>query len=214
MDYYHGGKYTFLRWGGFDLTQVHDSSNPQIMEFYTNPKILASFKFYVEKLLTHVNKYTNVSYADDPTIFAIESGNEMLGPTWGDMNCPASWIDVVGKHVKSLAPKKLFVDGTYGINASHLSIESVDIFSDHFYPADVSKLQGDLARVATVNKTYFAGEYDWVGGNTDDLASWFRVLENSPVATGDALWSLFGRNVPNCMVGPPATLRALNSDRL
>lgn len=62
-----------------------------------------------------------------------------------------------------------------------------------------------------MNKSYFAGEYDWVGsaddGATprgDSLGDWFKVIEQSPVAVGDAFWSLFGHNVPDCSVSSPA----------
>lgn len=61
--------------------------------------------------------------------------------------------------------------------------------------------------VASVNKSYFAGEYDWVGSaddgvtpRGDSLPNWFNVIEQSPVAVGDAFWSLFGHNVPDCTV--------------
>ncbi|KAK3938941.1 glycoside hydrolase superfamily [Diplogelasinospora grovesii] len=143
-DYYHGGKYNFLRWAGFNLTQTADSNNPLVMHFYTNGTIIDMFKGYIRTLVTHVNPYTNLSYAEDPTIFAYESGNELNGPVWGDMNVPVSWIREIGGFVKQLAPKKLFVDGTYGINKTHLSIDEVDIFSDHYYPVSISKLQSDL----------------------------------------------------------------------
>lgn len=145
FDYYHGGKYNFLRWNGLNFTQTKDSSNPQIQQFYTNATIVASFKDYIFKLLTHVNRYTNISYADDPTIFAYETGNELCGPVWGDMNVPASWVQEIGSYVKSLAPNKLFVDGTYGVNRTHLAIAEVDMFSDHYYPISLSKLEGDLS---------------------------------------------------------------------
>ena len=141
--------------------------------------------------------------AEDPTVFAIESGNEMLGPVWGDMNCPASWVQAVARHVKQVAPAKLFVDGTYGINATHLSIAEVDIFSDHFYPVDTSKLQAGLTRVASANRTYIAGEYAWNDADDTELTNWFNIIEKSPVAAGDVFWSLFGRNVPKCDVGFP-----------
>jgi mannan endo-1,4-beta-mannosidase len=144
QDYYHGGKYDFLRWAGFNLTQSRDSSNPLIQQFYTNATIIKMFKNYIYELVTHVNPYTGLSYSQDPTIFAYETGNEMLGPFWGDMDCPSSWISEIGKYVKSLAPKKLFVDGTYGINQTHLNIPEVDIFSDHFYPPTVEKLKEGL----------------------------------------------------------------------
>lgn len=144
FDYYHGGKYNFLRWNGLNLTQTKDSSNPQVQQFYTNATVVASFKDYIHKLLTHVNRYTNVSFADDPTIFAYETGNELCGPVWGDMDVPASWVHEIGSYVKSLAPKKLFVDGTYGVNKTHLAVPEVDIFSDHYYPISLSKLKWDL----------------------------------------------------------------------
>jgi mannan endo-1,4-beta-mannosidase len=60
--------------------------------------------------------------------------------------------------------------------------------------------------VASVNKTYFAGEYDWVGQksdgtvNGDSLAAWYDVIQKSQGAIGSAFWSLFGHNVPDCSV--------------
>lgn len=193
---------------------------------------MESFKAYIHTLLTHVNPYTNLTYADDPTIFAYESGNELAGPVWGDMDVPVGWVREIAAYVKSLAPKKLVVDGTYGVNQSHLGVGEVDIFSDHFYPLDITKLQGDLdlgktdfisqflcgvemrraadtgsIAVASVNKSYFAGEFDWVGStdegvtaNGDSLVDWFDTIEKSPVAAGDAFWSLFGHDAPNCNV--------------
>ncbi|KAK0734872.1 glycoside hydrolase superfamily [Lasiosphaeria miniovina] len=202
FDYYHGGKYNFLRWAGFNLTQTKDSTNPLVMQFYTNETIVGAFKDYIRTLITHVNPYTNLSYADDPTIFAYETGNELCGPVWGDMNVPARWVREIGGFVKQLAPKKLIVDGTYGVNKTHLSVEEVDIFSDHYYPVSIGKLRADVDLVNSVNKTYFAGEYTWVksapAATDADLASWFKVLEQSPAVIGDALWSLFGHNVPDC----------------
>lgn len=177
------------------------------MAFYTDPDIVASFKFFITSLLTHANPLTNLTYAEDPTIFAIESGNELLGPQWGDMNVPAAWLREVAQHVKGLAPDKLFVDGTYGVNATHFDVEEVDIYSNHFYPPDVGKLERDLQllRESGVARPYFAGEYGWVGsGNPgsapDEMEAWFRVIEESDIAIGDTFWSLFGRNMPNCNV--------------
>ncbi|KAG9254015.1 glycoside hydrolase superfamily [Emericellopsis atlantica] len=197
-DYYHGGKYNFLRWAGYNLTFAENPEDPLIMEFYYNQSIVTDFKWYIERLLTHVNPLTNLTYAEDPTIFAYESGNELYGDKWGDKNCPTEWVRDIGRFVKDLAPKKLYVDGTYGINADHFAVEEVDIFSDHFYGPDVARLQEGIDLVADAGRTYFAGEYDWTGGSGDDLNEFFQVLRESPIATGDAFWSLFGRNSPNC----------------
>jgi mannan endo-1,4-beta-mannosidase len=144
-DYYHGGKYDFLRWNGWNLTQSADANNPLIQQFYTNATVVDSFKEYVHTLLTHVNRYTGLSYADDPTIFAYETGNELSGPVWGDMDVPVTWLGEISGYVKELAPRKLVVDGTYGINRTHLGVEEVDVFSDHYYPISLSKLEEGLA---------------------------------------------------------------------
>lgn len=183
------------------MSFADNPEDPLIMEFYFNEGIVNEFKWFIEKLLSHRNPYTNLTYAEDPTIFAFESGNELYGHVRGDTNCPAEWVQDIGRLVKNLAPKKLYVDGTYGINSTHLDIEEVDIFSDHFYPLSVERLQTGLDLVSSVNKPYFAGEYDWTGlYGGDELADFFKVLRESKVDTGDAFWSLFGRNSPNCQV--------------
>ncbi|KAI1083203.1 glycoside hydrolase family 5 protein [Whalleya microplaca] len=198
-DYYHGGKYTFLRWAGLNLTQARDSTNPTIQQFYTNASIVDAFEGYITTLLTHRNPYTELTYAEDPAIFAFETGNELLGPVWGDMDAPAAWVRGVAAFVKGLAPGKLVVDGTYGINRTHLGIEEVDIFSDHFYPPDTTKLRSDIEAVEAAGKAFFAGEYDWIGQSGGDaLESFFSIIEESPAACGDSFWSLFGHAAPDC----------------
>lgn len=64
-----------------------------------------------------------------------------------------------------------------------------------------------------MNKTYFAGEYDWVGRGSSDASDgdsstslWYRTIEQTPGAIGSAFWSLFGHNVPDCSV---STLRSV-----
>ena len=105
---------------------------------------MTAFKDYIQKIVTHVNKYTNISYADDPTIFAYETGNELEGPVSRDLDVPVAWVSDIAKLLKTLAPEKLVVDGTYGVNRAHLSIPELDIFSNHGYPVSVSKMQSDL----------------------------------------------------------------------
>ncbi|KAK5657077.1 hypothetical protein OQA88_3605 [Cercophora sp. LCS_1] len=203
FDYYHGGKYDFLRWNGFNLNRARDEKNPAVQNFYTNPKVVGSFKEYIRVLLTHVNPLTNLTYAQDPTIFAYETGNELCGPVWKDQDVPVEWITDIGRLIKELAPQKLFVDGTYGVNKSHLAIAEVDIYSNHYYPISINQLKQDVALVATANKTYYAGEYAWNRPSSTadgDLVSWFREIENSGVVVGDSFWSLFGRAVPDCDV--------------
>ena len=99
------------------------------------------------------------------------------------------------------------MDGTYGVNKTHLGIAPVDIFSNHYYPPDNGKLQADIAAVESVKKVYLVGEYDWTGRVTSSssLQSFFDIIESrrsmsNPVVAGDQFWSLFMHNVPNCDV--------------
>ena len=55
------------------------------MQFYTNKTIVQDFKNYIEHLITHKNPYTGLTYGEDPTIFAYETGNELGGPIFGEL---------------------------------------------------------------------------------------------------------------------------------
>jgi len=207
-DYYHGGKFVFLRWRNIaasnnDLTAKDASGNYLVQQFFTNSTVISDFKQYITYLLTHRNQYTNLTYAEDPTIFAYETGNELGGPQFGDMNVPNSWTQQIASLIKQLAPNKLIVDGTYGINRDHFSIKEIDIFSDHYYPMDLGKMQKDISAVQSTNRVYHIGEYDWRPGGSVSLASFFSAIETQmakypPVLAGDFFWSLFGHNVPDC----------------
>lgn len=207
-DYYHGGKFNFLRWRGINISSATDETqSPLVQEFYNNPTIVNDFKNYIKHLITHVNPYTGLSYADDPTIFAYETGNELGGPVFGDQDVPVAWTDEICSYVKQLAPHKLCIDGTYGVNKTHLNIDSVDIFDDHYYPVNLTKLRDDIDLVASVNKVYLAGEYDWTGNvaSAPSLQSFYDVIEQrqnmaNPVVAGDLFWSLFMHDVPNCEI--------------
>jgi hypothetical protein len=103
-------------------------------------------------------------------------------------------------------PKKLCIDGTYGVNSTHFEVEEVDIFSNHYYPLNNALLQDDIAAVEKANRTYLAGEIDWRDQSGDSLASFYNVIlakqnSSSPVVAGSLFWSLFGHNVPDCSVG-------------
>lgn len=145
-DYYHGGKFDFLRWGGFGDNVTTGTANSLVQAFYTDAGVVGAFKEYVRGWLTgHVNPYTGLTYGEDPTVFAVETGNELGGPVFGDMDVPVEWTRDIAQLVKEVAPGKLVVDGTYGVNRTHLEVEEVDLFSDHFYPVSVTKLRADLA---------------------------------------------------------------------
>ena len=212
---------TCKRWHGYTSHSILMTlSDPRIQEFYTNKVIINDFKTYIKKLITHVNRFTGLTYAQDPTVYAFETGNELGGPHFRDMNVPIPWIVEISvcfasniivvliflqQYLNSLAPRKLVMDGTYGINKTHLSIREIDIFSNHFYPPNNTQLWADIDLVASKGKTYMAGEYDWTGNveSASPLPSFFGIVEERqhlahPAAIGTQFWSLFGHNVPNC----------------
>ena len=206
-DYYHGGKFDFLRFRGINISSTASPINPLVQQFYTNRTIINDFKKYIRHLMTHVNPYTGLSYADDPTIFAYETGNELGGPVFGDEDVPVAWTDEICLYVKHLGPNKLCIDGTYGVNKTHLSIASVDAFDDHFYPLNLTKLRSDIDLVGSADKVYIAGEYDWTGNiaSAPSLQSFYDVIEErqnmtDSVIAGDLFWSLFMHDVPNCNI--------------
>lgn len=97
------------------------------------------------------------------------------------------------------------MDGTYGINKTHLAIKEVDIFSDHFYPTNLTQMQNGVKTVQAAGKTYMAGEYDWTGNipSATPLSDFLGFIEarqntSAPVAVGSQFWSFFMHNVPNC----------------
>lgn len=87
-DYYHGGKYTFLRW-----RNVTDAYRGAL--FYSQPDVVSDFlvrhlslssshrvlisreQAYTHRLLTRNNSYTGLPYGRDPTILAWETANEL-----------------------------------------------------------------------------------------------------------------------------------------
>ena len=121
------------------------------------------------------------------------------------MDVPVEWTTEICDYVKQLGPHKLCIDGTYGVNKTHLNIPSVDMFDDHFYPLNLTKLQDDIEVVGSANKVYLAGEYDWTGNvaSAPSLQSFYDLIEarqntSKPVVAGDLFWSLFMHDVPNC----------------
>ncbi|CAI0423736.1 unnamed protein product [Linum tenue] len=91
----YGGKAQYVKWGkeaGLNLTSDDD--------FFSHPALRTYYKAHVKTVLNRVNTITNVTYKEDPTIFAWES-----------------WIQEMAVYVKSMDPKHLVeigLEGFYG----------------------------------------------------------------------------------------------------
>ncbi|MCP4920934.1 MAG: glycoside hydrolase family 5 protein, partial [Proteobacteria bacterium] len=124
-------------------------------------------------------------YADDPTILAWETGNELDAPT--------AWTDAVVAHLEELDPNHLIVDGTYGVNPDSLTNPDVDIVSNHYYwpfPFGddlAAALEHDLATVAQ-QRPFLLGEYGFV--DTDRIEKLLGTAAAYDEVAGTLIWSL------------------------
>ena len=174
--YYHGGIHIFTEWRGLTATYT----------FFSDPAVIGDFKAYIAQLLNHVNGYTGIAYKNDPTIMAWETGNEITPTT--------KWTKTITEFIKGVDPKHLVMDGTKGVDVGVLALNSVDIFSDHYYPISMGLLDADATIARNRQKVFIVGEYDWTGTQGgDSLASFTMAVERSDVA-GDLYWALFAHN--------------------
>ena len=56
----------------------------------------------------------------DPAILAWETGNEL-------QSVPIEWTSDITSYIKSLAPNHLTMDGSYGVQADALDLDTVDL---------------------------------------------------------------------------------------
>ncbi|GAA6003707.1 hypothetical protein JCM10207_003557 [Rhodosporidiobolus poonsookiae] len=186
-DYYHGGKYTFLRWFG-----ISEENKGEL--FYSNQQAIEAFHEYVEGLLTHKNPYTGKTWAEDPTIVALETGNELGGYINAEMWPPANWteslIDVIKKHDKN----HLIMDGVAGFwnYTSKTYAPSVN------YPRNVALVTTEIPIAGNSSKNFVVSEYDWTTNTDKDTLDDFLALLETEEWFGDLAWSVFGHDDQCC----------------
>jgi mannan endo-1,4-beta-mannosidase len=179
--YYHGGKHTFTDWRGISNEQA----------FYYSPIVISDFKQYIRVILDHVNSYTGIAYKNDPTILAWETGNEL--------SAPSDWVRNISAYIKGIDPHHLIMDGNATSDEQSssflhdLSIKTVDIYTGHYYPPNITALHTELNLVLGAKKVFIVGEYDWNTNDGDRLSNFLSVIEHSKIA-GDMYWSLFPHN--------------------
>ncbi|XP_058214781.1 mannan endo-1,4-beta-mannosidase 6 isoform X1 [Rhododendron vialii] len=108
----YGGKAQYVKWGkaaGFNLTSDDD--------FFSHPTVKNYYKAHVKTVLNRVNTVTNITYKDDPTIFAWELMNEPRCASDPSGDKLQAWIEEMAVYVKSIDPKHLVeigLEGFYG----------------------------------------------------------------------------------------------------
>nr|KJB29839.1 hypothetical protein B456_005G120600 [Gossypium raimondii] len=111
----YGGKPQYVKWGkaaGLNLTSDD--------EFFSHPTLRSYYKAHVKAVVNRVNTFTNITYKDDPTIFAWELMNEPRCTSDPSGDTLQSWIAEMAVYVKSLDAKHLVeigVEGFYGPSA-------------------------------------------------------------------------------------------------
>ncbi|KAK4051914.1 hypothetical protein OIV83_002619 [Microbotryomycetes sp. JL201] len=195
--YYHGGKYDFIRWAGLDTSNGY--------QFYTDYGVRDMFKAYIRVILEHVNQFTGVALKDDPTILAWETGNE-LGAWMLRAGAPTKeWTEDIAAFIKSFAPNQLVADGTDGLidesgvlRNEGVAALGVDLVTDHLYPALTWLVDKDAGFMQWYTKNFFIGEFDWTNARGGDPpSSLYSILESQPYS-GSMMWSVFGHDDQCC----------------
>lgn len=179
-NYYHGGRFVFCDWFHKDNCD----------EFFSNETIISSFESYIKHVLHHKNAFTGVPNAQNPSIMAWETGNELRLSS--DQPPPVAWTSRISAFIKKHAPNQLVVDGTYGINKEVANVATIDLVSDHFYPPRISPIfvQADALLAQQMGKVFLAGEYQWNHNDDLDALQTFLDALNS-TRTSSCFWSLF-----------------------
>ncbi|XP_057744553.1 mannan endo-1,4-beta-mannosidase 6 [Arachis stenosperma] len=108
----YGGKAQYVKWGtaaGLNLTSDDD--------FFSHPTLRNYYKNHVKTVLNRVNTYTNITYKEDPTIFAWELMNEPRCILDSSGDTLQEWIKEMAFYVKSIDTKHLVeigLEGFYG----------------------------------------------------------------------------------------------------
>ncbi|KAJ3295736.1 hypothetical protein HK104_002375 [Borealophlyctis nickersoniae] len=181
----------FGNWGDFAFLCT---GNRSYEAFFEDMTVRAAFKDLITYILTRKNTVNGKLYSEDTAILALETGNE-LG-SWEDRRPPGAWTVDIARHIKSLAPHLLVMDGTLigwhpdRMDVLALASPYVDMFSNHYYDAgntDVNWMRNDLAVLAPYHKAYLVGEF----GLTDS-ATYKTILDGilSSSTSGALIWSL------------------------
>ncbi|GAB4833140.1 Mannan endo-1,4-beta-mannosidase 6, variant 3 [Ancistrocladus abbreviatus] len=108
----YGGKAQYVKWGNAaGLNLISDD------DFFSDSTLRTYYKNHVNMVLARVNTLTNVTYKDDPTIFAWELMNEPSCPSDPSGDTLQAWIQEMAGYFKSIDPKHLVevgLEGFYG----------------------------------------------------------------------------------------------------
>uniref|UniRef100_A0A1D1ZI37 mannan endo-1,4-beta-mannosidase n=1 Tax=Anthurium amnicola TaxID=1678845 RepID=A0A1D1ZI37_9ARAE len=144
-----GGKQQYVNWARSQGQSISSDD-----EFFTNSVVKGFYKNHIKAVIARTNKFTGVTYRDDPTILAWELMNEARCPSDPSGNTIQGWITEMAGHVKSIDSNHLLeagLEGFYGQSApperqfvpgitagtdfiSNNQIQGIDFATVHSYP--------------------------------------------------------------------------------
>lgn len=178
-------------WGGRkQLAAFYGESED---DFYlTDSKSFAAYLHIIEQVITRKNTITGRYYYQEKSIMAWETGNELKAST-------TAFVSKTAKHIKSLAPNQLVIDGNYlSILPSSLTDPNIDIISNHFYTVNNNNkpetVENDLAAVDG-KKVYLVGEFGLkpIEGLTEIMDTVLDFDHEGHQAAGAMIWGFRGR---------------------
>ncbi len=156
-------------------------------DFFTDPTVIGDFERTIEFLLERRNTRTGRLYREDPTILALEIGNELLAP-W-------SYTEKIAQRIREHDSLHPIVDNYHSPRIRQEALESplVDWLSTHHYTDGARAIADIRANLAQIGgkKPYYVGEFGFL-----DPSGTKGVLETviDGGALGALLWSLRGHN--------------------
>ncbi|PNH10658.1 Mannan endo-1,4-beta-mannosidase 1 [Tetrabaena socialis] len=93
-----------------------DADGKDLLYFYGSPELRAFYKLHITAIVTRVNTYNSVRYADDPAIMMWDVLNEPRCPGCdaSDQATQQSFLQDMAAHLKAQAPSQLAALGTEG----------------------------------------------------------------------------------------------------
>ncbi|MGO8797110.1 MAG: cellulase family glycosylhydrolase [Candidatus Sulfotelmatobacter sp.] len=202
---YFGGAGQLMEW-----THQADPTS-----FFTSPIVIDAYEKHVAAVLNHKNALTGIAYKDDPTILAWENCNMCgLGVVWlspsKDFTPYLGWVDVIGRFIKSIDHKHLYLDttGFFRFDKRALDAKTPDLITFEYYPhwdalvggnekTTAETFSRDAADVTQHGKVFIINEFGWDTTDwptRDDLQKVLTTLETDRNISGDGFWALQAHN--------------------